>query len=64
MDTLSEIKDLIEITEILEDLDWAMEMIGSNKLYDPVYNNKGGEVKINIFKYIYKSNFINYNNIK
>ncbi|KRX06400.1 hypothetical protein PPERSA_05013 [Pseudocohnilembus persalinus] len=43
VETLQHLQEQIEVTELLQGIDYAMEMISSNRLYDPVFNKKGDE---------------------
>ena len=42
IDFLGEIRELFEIQDIIQDIDWSIEVIGSNKLYDPVFREQDG----------------------
>ena len=52
IDFLVEIRELFEIEDIIQDIDWSIEVIGSNKLYDPVFGEYDGTEEGN--------NWINY----
>lgn len=36
IDLLCEIRELFETIDIIEDIDWSIDIIGSNRLYDRV----------------------------
>ena len=50
MDNLNEIKEFFEAEEVVLDIDWIIEMIASNKLYD--VQKREGEVNLKNFFFL------------
>lgn len=43
LEILLELKDYFDNMETIADIEWSMTMIASNKLYEPVLNEGGGD---------------------
>ena len=51
---MEEIRELFEIQEIINDIDWSLDVIGSNKLYEPVFREQDGTEDVFILSLFYR----------